>query len=765
MKDVKVLSSGKQEFGKSDIRMAVIYHLTAAVIGFVLCRAIFFDKFMPLGVAYTAGIAPVYMPSAMIGVIVGYLFSGIAVSGFRYIAAALAVIAVRFIISFSKRLNTNPLFAALISGIALSVTSAVAFQGINVDIVHITLEIPVVCTAAIVISRTFSFLPTVYKGLSHEELGCLFIVISMVIAGLYPISIFSVSLSGILYTALILTSGKYAGFQASVACSVSVSLMLFFIGRPARICLVYAVAALVSGLVISFGKYIQLCTFFTCVVVFALVLEANAATAAFITEILLGCITFALIPKTVGIRLGKVFTCFPQISVNNDLNRAVTIRLNEAAAGIKEVKATVDEVASRLEDINAPGFSAVLARIKDSACGGCKMHSKCWELKKEETLDCVFKMIKGIRANTPAYIDTMPDELKNRCLRPKEFCKSLADSYLSYSNYAQAKDRIQQIRQAVGESFEGIGVMLDELAQDFSVGVRFDNSAALTAVCALKNLGIVAEECSAPVDKYGRMKINLRLMKPNDTVLNKRDIMKALSLSCERNFAPPVIKKSSGETFISISERAQLRVDIGVCQKSAKPGDMCGDSYSYFSDGTGHFIIILSDGMGTGSRAAVDSAMASGLIGKLIKSGLGYGCALKILNSSMLFKSTDESLSTLDIASIDLHTGQIELYKAGAAPTFVRRSGRAGKAVSTSMPIGILSDVSFDEARIKLAAGDIIVLLSDGATANGTKWIKDELERYDGSAQELSDRLCTLAQNRYSDSRADDITVITAIIS
>ena len=105
----------------------------------------------------------------------------------------------------------------------------------------------------------------------------------------------------------------------------------------------------------------------------------------------------------------------------------------------------------------------------------------------------------------------------------------------------------------------------------------------------------------------------------------------------------------------------------------------------------------------------------------------------------MLFKSADESLSTMDIASIDLFTGNAELYKAGAAPTVVRRSGRTGKAVSTSMPIGILSEVSFDRACVKLGDGDILVMMSDGATFDGIQWVRDEIERYkSGAAQELT---------------------------
>ena len=169
--------------------------------------------------------------------------------------------------------------------------------------------------------------------------------------------------------------------------------------------------------------------------------------------------------------------------------------------------------------------------------------------------------------------------------------------------------------------------------------------------------------------------------------------------------------------------------------------------------------------MGTGGRAAVDGAMASGLMARLLKAGFGYDCSLKIINSAMLFKSSDESLATMDIASIDLFTGNTELYKAGAAPTLVRRNGKSGRAESTSLPIGILKDVSFDRAGIRLRANDILLMVSDGVTFDGTEWIRQELENWhDGGAQDLAEHICDCARRRQTAGKPDDITVIAAII-
>ena len=212
MKDVKALSGKIGSYEKIDILMAVVYHIMAAAIGFILCRTAFSERHIPFGISFAAGCPIEFLPSAAIGVFIGYFIPAITLSGFRYVAAALAVFAVRFMLSFNKRLISNHLFSAFLSALALSVTSAVAFAGGSADIFLLSLEVVFCAAGAIVVSRTSGFIGKVDRGLTSEELGCLLVLISMCLSGLYKISVFSVSLSAITGVALILS----AEYSASV---------------------------------------------------------------------------------------------------------------------------------------------------------------------------------------------------------------------------------------------------------------------------------------------------------------------------------------------------------------------------------------------------------------------------------------------------------------------------------------------------------------------------------------------------------------------
>ena len=88
-----------------------------------------------------------------------------------------------------------------------------------------------------------------------------------------------------------------------------------------------------------------------------------------------------------------------------------------------------------------------------------------------------------------------------------------------------------------------------------------------------------------------------------------------------------------------------------------------------------------------------------------------------------------------------------------------------GCAESRSLPPGILRDIAFDRAEVHLREGDILVMMSDGVTTEGTDWICGTVKAWDvGSAQQLADRLAAAARRRRDDGHHDDITVLTAIV-
>ena len=165
-----------------------------------------------------------------------------------------------------------------------------------------------------------------------------------------------------------------------------------------------------------------------------------------------------------------------------------------------------------------------------------------------------------------------------------------------------------------------------------------------------------------------------------------------------RELELPQVRTVGGHAYLSWQERAVYTVDWGSSQLTETGSKITGDAYRSLTTDTGRFVLILSDGMGTGGNAAVDSAMTSDLLRRLLEAGVGCDAALKIVNSALLLKSGEETLATADVAAVDLFTGRAEFYKAGAAPTFLVKNGRAGYVQSDSLPAGYWRELPLKRA-------------------------------------------------------------------
>ena len=173
--------------------------------------------------------------------------------------------------------------------------------------------------------------------------------------------------------------------------------------------------------------------------------------------------------------------------------------------------------------------------------------------------------------------------------------------------------------------------------------------------------------------------------------------------------------------------------------------------------------MLLSDGMGIGSPAAVDATLTTSLFERLLQAGADFPSSLRLVNAALLSGGGEERLCTVDAAILDLHSCRLDIFKAGAAPTFLYRHKRCCTVEASSLPAGILGGAEAKKTSVTLSEGDIIVMLSDGVIETGSEWIPSQIAAYaDGTLDELCKNLIATAHDRRLTDREDDMTVVAA---
>lgn len=318
-----------------------------------------------------------------------------------------------------------------------------------------------------------------------------------------------------------------------------------------------------------------------------------------------------------------------------------------------------------------------------------------------------------------------------------------------------------ELRMVAADQFFSISDMLGDLAFEFDEAEIFDFKSAGKIRRMLGEYDIYPENISVIVDKFDRMRIEV-LASSKTKGLDSPRIKNEMEKICSRDFEKIRTNYSGSNLMITVIEKPNFKMSFGFAQYCAE-GKLCGDTIKTINDTRGHMIFIISDGMGKGGRAALDGAMGAGLLSKLLSAGFGFDSSLKVVNSALLVKSSEESLATLDCACVDLFTGKCEFFKAGAPRSYIVKNSSVTKCELSSMPAGILRGIEFAKRTTVLNVGDEIIMMSDGITDVGEELL-DEFLRYDDSdspndrAKEILDFAVAHSDSRHR----DDMSVIVA---
>lgn len=320
--------------------------------------------------------------------------------------------------------------------------------------------------------------------------------------------------------------------------------------------------------------------------------------------------------------------------------------------------------------------------------------------------------------------------------------------------------KLFETRRLLTDQFSTTGDFLSTLADRIADSRIQDPSRSVSLKSALKEVGIYVDSLNYYTDAKGAATVEIILIdRPLD--INWKKTGTIISLMTSRTFEVPEVRVNNLTTTLTYTQKLPYRLQIGYCQKPASDGAVCGDSVAITAKIDSRGFAVISDGMGTGPRAAIDSNMTSSVMKKLVCSGFTFESAAKIVNSALIVRGQEESIASIDAVETNLFTGETVFYKAGATYSLIRKKDRTAALEKASLPLGILRNVSLSKSRFTAEAGDIILLFSDGVTQGDWSWINDELLSWStNNMEELSTHILKLASLKREKATADDMTVV-----
>ena len=436
-------------------------------------------------------------------------------------------------------------------------------------------------------------------------------------------------------------------------------------------------------------------------------------------------------------------------------------KLSAVADTLSDIADTVNAVCQRQMPPKGESFDFVVEQVARTTCQSCTRRSRCWVRGYATAMDGLQHLKPVLESKGRVEVQDLPGQL-SVCIHPADLCTAANHGYRLWRSRRQTRARASMLRTALTEQYSALAGALAQLAAKLGQAGLPDPRREAKLAQLFAELGLDALECSVTADLAGRLTASVTICRTHFTQEEISGLVEEVSRLCRRDMDLPEITHCRTVTMLTFGEKPLFTAEFGAAGHAAAGQSVSGDALDQFCDTRGRAQMLLCDGMGMGRAAAVDGQMAAKLTAQLLRAGFAAESAARLVNVALGLKGAEqEAGATLDLLTVDLYTGRAGLFKAGAAPSFLVRGGVPRMLDGASLPMGMLDSLVGRSTTFALDAGDWVVLVSDGALADGADWLMQQLQlcaRLGHTPKQAAETVADAAARRAGDKR-DDITV------
>ena len=588
------------------------------------------------------------------------------------------------------------------------------------------------------------------RAFTLEEVMGASLLLTIAVCSFGDFSILGYSIRNIISIFIVLFLGWKNGMLVGATAGVTIGVVLGIIAgnEPVTIA-AYAISGLIAGILNKLGKVGVIAGFVLGDILLTYISNGGVENLIIFQEILIAGIALLGVPRNVELNIETIIgeNKFLPGNLNIGLNRSKeTIeKLKNVSKAVKDMADTYNSVATATiteEDIrekNKQTFIIELLNGTDNLEDNLlydnisDVDGKIVDDIFNKLLDQQYikeKDLVQIFANNNNYL--LGFENNDNLIRAdiEKMTKVINNAYrISKMNFIW-NERLKEEKNNVGVQLSGVSKAISEIADEMKDNIKTDEiyqdeKAQISLL--LRQKDILVQEISINKNEDGRSIVEIYIEeseKNNTKDLIANILQKVLNeemVLTEEN----AINSEKIEKFVFTSDDKFL-IEIGQAIAIKDGMSVSGDSILQKRLKDGKYLLVISDGMGSGPEARKSSQIVVKMLKRLLDSGFKKDTSIELINSNLLNVS-EEVYATLDIAIVDLYKGSIEFIKSGACPTYIKNKKRVQLIKSLALPTGIIPTVSKEIFDRDIENGDILLMCSDGIVDSNIEYKNKEL--------------------------------------
>ncbi len=625
------------------------------------------------------------------------------------------------------------------------------------------------------------------RAFSIEEVIGASLLLAIAVAGLGDLNIYGFSIRNILSILIVMILGWKNGILVGTTSGVTIGVTLGVIANTEPVMIAaYAISGMIAGILNKFGKIGVVIGFTLGNVLLAYVSNGYTVELIHFKEILIASIGLLVVPKTLKIDIEEFIgksTFLPSNSgrilnqsqeVAESLNN-VSKAIDNMATTYKAPKDDTNKIAIENQKENKQIFIAELLNnlesykenmlYDDIAKVDGKIDDEIFNFLLENQ-EITKQDLLNIFADCNSYIVGADDNNISKRLADDimQIVRTINVSYKVTKSKFIWKKKEEQTKENIGKQLENVSKAIKSMAKGLENDIKAEDvyqQERFEIVELLRQKDIEVQDIAIKKDNRFIVDIYVgELIEKNKIEQIEKILTQVLKETIVLNSEATVGKKLS---FLSDDKYIMA---LGMAKQTKSKSVASGDSILNIRLKDGKYLVAISDGMGSGKEAQNSSTQALRLLENLLLSGFDKKTSIDLINDALV-NQNKEIFATLDIAIIDLYSGNMEFIKSAACPTYIKKNKRIQMIKSNSLPTGILNESKVETFDRDLQDGEIVLLCSDGILDSNVEyknkelWIKYLMEDLETTnTQKIADLVLEEAIDNNFGIAKDDMSVI-----
>lgn len=581
-------------------------------------------------------------------------------------------------------------------------------------------------------------------------------------------SIFSLEIC-VLSFLLLFVGYRYGAGAGSLTGAIS---GLFYIGTEEKITMLGILVLLGVGVGAfrELGRLVSTATFVAIFFICGVYFEGDLLLMGSVRAVGVSALLFLVLPRRYSQKV-EPFGLEGEYAgaTRTQMEQQIKRRLERFSEPFFSLARTFEKMAKGPVQMQEQDMKYALQQVGDTLCAGCEKENRCLGFTRHEKYGTAGAILCAARENGWLREEDFPMDFSKKCDYLPEYVYQTNQTIRLLHNNLIWKNKLAESRGAIAEQLRDVGFLFRELAREIGSEETFDLQKERELRTVLKRNQILVKKIEKMENNRHIQEIRIWAKSKPQVCVTTRELAKCVSQILGKEYvSAPMNRNVLGKSYESILlvEKPVFRGITGVARCTKEGEELCGDNYSFLNLDSGELVMCLSDGMGSGADACVESTSVVELMENFLEAGVGERTALHLINSVLLLQGEEQKLSTLDMVVINLYTGLCDFVKMGASTAFIKRNNGVETISSNTLPLGVFEAVEYQDVSRKLYQGDFIILMSDGVLDTAPVEDKEAyfvecIEAMDSqNANELANRILELAMVNSGGRIEDDMTVL-----